>query len=478
MVKGFGLFPDRDVAFYAGILVSSFALAEALSGCFWGALSDRIGRKPVLLLGMFGTMCSMVLFGLATNFWMALAARTLGGLLNGNIGVIQTMVGELVTNPAHEPRAYAVMPFVWSIGTVLGPAVAALTADTALFPTRPYLLPNLICAALLLMSIVIGYFFLKETRTIVFDVDTQVERAETESILAVGGATTDAGVDLRGESYGTFNAVAIHEEPTWKVRSNGHSRPSSLSSVCDRAFTRRVTMLVVSLGIYCYHSMAFNHLLPIFAQDERSGGTSSIFHVSGGLGLSTQTVGVILSVNGVISLLIQGIVFPLLAGWLGVWRLFRVCVVFFPVVYFLVPYLAILPSSAMMPGIYACMTTWDFFNIIVYPLLLILIKEAANPRALGRINGLAASIGAAARCLSPPIVGEFYSIGYDIEFEGLAWWCTGAVAVLGAVQLVTIERKKSTTATISSQFVDEVEYESKEVIHILVEDVEPGPRVM
>ena len=105
MVKGFGTFDDEDVPFYSGILISSFALAEALTGCFWGSLSDRIGRKPVLLMGCMGTMLSMLLFGFATNFWSALAARTLGGLLNGNIGVIQTMVGELVKRPEHERRS-------------------------------------------------------------------------------------------------------------------------------------------------------------------------------------------------------------------------------------------------------------------------------------------------------------------------------------------------------------------------------------
>lgn len=70
-------------------------------GMYWGGLSDRIGRKPVLLLGCLGTMISMIVLGFADNIWVALVGRVFGGALNGNIGVIQTMVGELVTKPEH-----------------------------------------------------------------------------------------------------------------------------------------------------------------------------------------------------------------------------------------------------------------------------------------------------------------------------------------------------------------------------------------
>jgi MFS family permease len=69
---------------------------------YWGAVSDRVGRKPVLLMGCMGTITSLLVVGLAPNFWVALFGRVIGGLLNGNIGVVQTMVGELVKKPEHE----------------------------------------------------------------------------------------------------------------------------------------------------------------------------------------------------------------------------------------------------------------------------------------------------------------------------------------------------------------------------------------
>lgn len=101
-MKKFHFGDEQDASFYAGLLISSFSLCEALMGMYWGGLSDRIGRKPVLMLGCMGTMFSMVMVGFASNIWVALIGRAVGGLLNGNIGVIQTMVGELVTKPEHE----------------------------------------------------------------------------------------------------------------------------------------------------------------------------------------------------------------------------------------------------------------------------------------------------------------------------------------------------------------------------------------
>jgi len=71
MVQSFHMGDKAQAATYAGILVSSFSIAEASVCIFWGMLSDRIGRKPVMLMGCAGTLLSMVLFGFATNFWFA-----------------------------------------------------------------------------------------------------------------------------------------------------------------------------------------------------------------------------------------------------------------------------------------------------------------------------------------------------------------------------------------------------------------------
>lgn len=84
MVKDFHITNnDAQIFMYCGMVTSAFAFAEFSSGVAWGRLSDKIGRKPVLLTGLAGTALSMLIFGFSPNLPTALLARALGGLLNG-----------------------------------------------------------------------------------------------------------------------------------------------------------------------------------------------------------------------------------------------------------------------------------------------------------------------------------------------------------------------------------------------------------
>lgn len=114
MIRDFDVTDESNASFYAGIVISAFSFAESLTGMFWGSLSDKIGRKPVMLMGCVGTMLSLLIVGFSSNIWMALAGRIIGGLLNGNVGVLQTMVGEVVKKPEYE-REYIISTIVFSV---------------------------------------------------------------------------------------------------------------------------------------------------------------------------------------------------------------------------------------------------------------------------------------------------------------------------------------------------------------------------
>lgn len=175
MIESFHITDDSNrIALYAGLVTSVFAAAECLGAGFWGNLSDRMGRKPILLTGLAGTGISMLMFGFAPNLPIALFARAVGGALNGNIGVLQTTVNEVVKVEAHQARAYAIMPTVWCMGAFVGAGLGGGLADPVrnypsvfqpgtIWEKFPYLLTNLVCTGVVVFSMIVGVLFLEET---------------------------------------------------------------------------------------------------------------------------------------------------------------------------------------------------------------------------------------------------------------------------------------------------------------------------
>lgn len=389
------------------------------------------------------------------------------------------------------------MPFVWSIGTIIGPAIGgsfarpaismpSVFSSTGIFGIFPYLLPNLICACLLLISIVFGYLLLQETHPDMQAWSTQEELDHTAAetpLMATSGATMDSGVDLRADTYGTFNTVQITEEKQWNINANGTSRPPSVQESKDleqpKVFSRKVVMILIALSIFTYHSMTYDHLLPIFLQDDRIKPTSkSPFNIPGGLGMTTTTVGLIMSINGIIALFIQGVVFPIFTSWLGVWKVFVLVTVLHPIDYFIVPFLPFVAEKYLHPAVYACLTVRNFTSILAYPVLLIMLKEAVtSPTGLGKVNGAGASCGAAARTIAPILAGYLYTVGSHIDFTGLAWWGSSLVAIAGALQIPWMKRTRSKTAHIRpmASFIRPAmhnEDSPEEIVHIMITDNE------
>jgi hypothetical protein len=320
-------------------------------------------------------------------------------------------------------------------------------SPTGIFARFPYLLPNLVCALMLLLSIVVVIFFMEETNASLqgCDITDEWEECPRKSadyqdalVRKVAGPTM----------YGTLEVTT---SPT--LVDSPIPVPGPLPVII---FTKKVVMLIVAFGIFTYHTMAYEHLLPIFLQDSPSTVMISMNRPSppsipGGLNLSTNSVGVILSINGVSAIIVQGLLFPFLASHFGVFRLFIICTILHPTSYILPPFLTFLPEHLLYTGIYSCLTIQNLFAIMQYPLLLILLKESCSDlRFLGSVNGMAASFGAGARTLGPPIGGYLYDYSKRVECVGIAWWATGLVAVGGAIQLLWVKQSKMDKVLVGS----------------------------
>lgn len=111
------------------LLFSSFSLMQFLFSPFWGSLSDRIGRRPILLLSTAGSCLSYLWCGLATSLWMLFASRLLAGFMGGTIVTAQAYMSD-ITTPENRAKGMGILGASFGLGFTFGPAIGGLLAGS------------------------------------------------------------------------------------------------------------------------------------------------------------------------------------------------------------------------------------------------------------------------------------------------------------------------------------------------------------
>jgi DHA1 family multidrug resistance protein-like MFS transporter len=140
-----------------GFLVASYAVMRLIFGPIWGGLSDRIGRKPILLIGILGYAVTMVWFGLANTLWMLFAARILSGMLSSATApTTMAFIGD--STPENERGGgMGLLGAAGGIGTIVGPVLGGFLAGESL--STPFFL----AAGLSVLSLLLAIVFLPES---------------------------------------------------------------------------------------------------------------------------------------------------------------------------------------------------------------------------------------------------------------------------------------------------------------------------
>ncbi|WP_290679410.1 MFS transporter [Aquabacterium sp.] len=160
-----------------GAAQAAFAIAQFFSAPVLGALSDKYGRRPVLLLGLLGMGVNFFVTALATEFWMLLAVRVMGGAVCANIAVANAYVAD-ITEPKDRAKNYGMLGAMFGLGFILGPVMGGVLGDKDVH--WPFFLAGSLC----LLNCVYGYFVLPESLPTDKRRDFQITRVNPFSSLA------------------------------------------------------------------------------------------------------------------------------------------------------------------------------------------------------------------------------------------------------------------------------------------------------
>ncbi|KAG6810468.1 hypothetical protein H0H92_011732 [Tricholoma furcatifolium] len=393
---------EARVGYYVGLLHSSFFLAEAIGVFCLGGLSDRVGRKPVILVGLTGITVSSLSFGLSKTLWGLILSRCLCGALNGNVSVVKSMLSEL-TDTENLPTLWGLLPLAWTIGATLGPVIGGyisrpaerfpqIFGNVSFLKIYPYFLPCAFPAVYSAFAWMITFYLLKET------VKSPISM---RSILTSGRDGGGAG---------------LHASPKTSFRSVLNSK------------------VVVSVGIYAFVALlevSYRALQPVFFA------TPIDF---GGLDLSPPSIGNILSLSGAFVGLSQILVFPFIHRLLGDKSAFIVAVtatiplfLTFPAAHRLVkkqgftwPVWLIITIQSMLPLGFGL----AFGSIFIY-----ITAAAPNKASLGATHGLSQMTISFVRAIGPASANALFSLSMEHGYLGgnLVYYALFVVTCIGLV---------------------------------------------
>ena len=141
-----------------GILIASYAVMQLIGAPILGRLSDRFGRRPVLLLSVFGTFLGFLLLGFANSLWMLFASRILDGLTGGNLSVAQAYISD-VTDEKSRSKGLGMIGAAFGLGFIIGPVTGGLLSQWG------YAVPAFAAAAISFINLILIYAWLPESLT-------------------------------------------------------------------------------------------------------------------------------------------------------------------------------------------------------------------------------------------------------------------------------------------------------------------------
>ena len=347
------------IGIIAGLIIASFTLAQLLSAPLWGKFSDRVGRRPTLLIALSASAIAYLIFGFADSLFLLFLSRIVQGAGGGTVGVIQAYVADS-TPPEDRARALGWLSATTNLGVTLGPVLGsfAITLGTRDLMPGPLRLemghaaPGIIAAALCLLNIAFAARYLTESRDL-------SEHAPVEG-------------EVRRSS----------REALWRVIS--HSKETS---------SRLIWIYAIAMGAY---QGSFS-VLALFL--------NARFQVT------EHTIGYFFMYVGSISVFTRVLLLGRMVDWLGEAKLSRVGLLLLGIGVMGMP----LARNIWMLGIAVALIPLG--TAFTFPCVTALLSRVISPRERGLYMGMQQTYGGAARIIAPLFFGwTFDTLGVSSPY--------------------------------------------------------------
>lgn len=351
-----------------------------------------------------------------------------------------------------------------NVGITIGPILGGLLSDLAssypstfgsigFFKAFPYAAPNLFSAGFLFFAACAVWLGLEETldsRQGLPDRGIQVGKRLANFVRRI----TKRGhhTDIEYSPLASHDVELVDENTAPKKPAKRYTQKLPFRRIFTRNFV--ITLLVhflVTFHLGTFNSLWFVFLsTPVHDPAKSSLTTRLPFQFTGGLGMQPQEVGFAMAVIGFLGIIMQVFLYPGVAARYNIVSLWRWAMPLYPVVYFLVPYLSIVPGDQAPPaaktGLLIWMTLATVLTIHVVARtfsipshILIVNNSSPHPSVLATVHGIAQTVGSASRTLGPMVGGVVYGYGLNEGIVGLVFWILSIVAVITFIGSVFVK---------------------------------------
>jgi DHA1 family tetracycline resistance protein-like MFS transporter len=353
-----------------GLLYSIFSFAQLIFSPIWGSLSDRIGRRPIMLLSTFGAVIAYIIFGLAGSLTVLLLSRLTAGVMGGNISTAQAYVAD-VTTPEDRAKGMGMIGAAFGLGFVMGPAMAAglihptfhewialtgYTETATWLEANKYALPGFFAAFLSFCSFLLVWLKLEET--------VDKDKVKSEPVIKRFGVLTPG---------------------FWKSLKENKEVANPLFGI-----------LLFAAFLLSFGQATLYSAFPLFCDTE--------------LGMSPEQVGIQFFYIGLIAVIVQGGLIRPLTKWFAEEKIFLVGNILMTIGMGL---LALSGTVAMLTAFLAIMALGHSLNL---PTMNSLISKEADPNRVGAMMGTAQGLSGLGRTIGPTWGGFLFGISPYMPF--------------------------------------------------------------